>query len=379
MKILYAVTGAEYGGAVVHVVGLMRADVKLGHTVGLISAPEPRLMSEAKSFGVQFFPNRFFIRRVKLLNDIRSIWPVFQAIRRFKPDIISAHSTKAGFAVRLCGALLGKPVIFTAHGWAFTEGRKPWKRKVLVLLERLAAKVTEKIICVSRHDIDLAIKFKVVSTGKLVLIHNGVEPSPFLKADSQDIKHELNIGKVPVLTMVGRLVSQKDPLTFLEACRFINQDYQAVIVGDGELREQIETFITQNQLDNKVILTGERKDVPEILAASDIFVLASNWEGLPLVIIEAEMAGLPVVASRVGGVAELVQDGTTGFTVPPRDARALAEALKKLIENAPLRQSLGRAGREKALNEFTFDRMLEKTHKVYEEVLGGKQAENSKS
>ena len=136
------------------------------------------------------------------------------------------------------------------------------------------------------------------------------------------------------------------------------------------MRSSIKRSIYSLGLSNRVFLLGERNDVPSILASSDVFVLPSNWEGLPYTVIEAMMAGLPVVATSVGGVPELVEDGVTGFLVPRSDPEALAEALQRLIDDPELRERMGKAGRQKAMCEFTLDRMLRETEKVYEEVLG---------
>jgi len=142
-----------------------------------------------------------------------------------------------------------------------------------------------------------------------------------------------------------------------------------LLVGDGELRSQMEHFVSNSGLEHSTIFTGERKDVPEILAASDIFVLSSHKEGLPYTIIEAMIAGLPVVATRVGGIPELVEDNVTGFLVPPGGPKTLAKALQNLLDNSDLRHEMGRAGREKALREFNLDDMLRKTRQVYDQVL----------
>jgi glycosyltransferase involved in cell wall biosynthesis len=351
---------------------LMQADIKAGHLVGLVAAPEPRLMSEARDIDVQVFPNPYFVHGVKPHKDIRALWPVFRAVRRFNPDIVSAHSTKAGYATRLVCAVLRKPVIFTAHGWAFTEGRSTWQRPILALAERLAAGTTAAIICVSAYDRELALKFKVAPPEKLVLIHNGVDPAPLLSAKGERVREEFGLGKALVLVMVGRLAPQKDPLTLLEACKLLEADFRLMIVGDGELRGRAEAFVSQNNLRDKVTFTGERHDIPEILAASDILVLASRWEGLPLVIIEAGIVGLPVVASAVGGVPELIEDGVTGFIVPPGNPQALADILQKLVGDARLRHKVGAAAREKVLREFTLNNMLTKTHQLYEDILRNK-------
>jgi len=372
MKILYVITAAEFGGAPLHVLQLVEYMVKKGHEVGLVAAPEPRLMEGARKLGARIFPNPHFVRPIRPWKDLRALWRVFRAIRQFKPDLVSAHSTKAGFAARFSCAVLRVPVIFTAHGWAFTEGKSSLARYFLALAERLSAKVTKKIICVSEHDKKLALRFRVAPEQKLTVIHNGMEPSLYLNADGSKVRSELGLrGDQILTTMVARFVPQKDHATLLQAISSLSEGkYKFALVGGGERENLYRERVERQRLTNNVIFLSERRDVPQILAASDIFVLSSNWEGLPRSIIEAMMAGLPVVATRVGGVPELVADGVTGFLVPPRDPDALAEALQKLIADPELRRRMGQAGREKALKEFTLGRMLRETERVYREVLG---------
>ncbi len=369
MRILYVVTSAGFGGASMNVLLLMRHMIAKGHTVGLVSANERRLIKEAKELGVRVFVNPYFVRRLHLLNDFRAFIPVYKAIKEFKPDLIHAHSTKAGVIVRFWSMLLNfKPVIFTAHGWAFTEGRKYWKRWLLAQIEKIAGFATTKVICVSNHDKELALKFKVVPPEKLTVIYNGVDHEPFLKAQRKKEDSEV------IITYVGRLAPPKDLKTLLKAIKPLT-GVKVLIVGDGELRNEVEKYVLKNELSEKVFLLGEREDVPEILANSDIFVLPSRWEGLPFTIIESMMAGLPIVASKVGGIPELVDDGVTGFLVPPGDHLSLAQAIKKLIDDKNLREEMGRNGREKALKLFTVERMLNETIKVYDEVLKTKNLE----
>jgi glycosyltransferase involved in cell wall biosynthesis len=369
MRILYVATAAEFGGVSRHILWLAESLVERGHEVGFVIAPEQRLVAEAKELGVEVFPNPYFVRRVRLLNDLRSLWPVYRAVRRFNPDLVSAHSTKAGYAARLACTLLRKPVIFTAHGWAFTEGRAMWRRRLLALVERLGARGTAKLICVSEHDRKLAEAFRIAPPRKLVVIRNGVPAEPFMLATGAVVRDELRLGEVPVLTMVGRLSPPKDAQTVIAAIRHLGQKVKLVIVGDGEQRETIQKEISKQGLEDCVLLTGERNDIPEILAATDIFILSSFWEGLPRSIIEAMMAGLPVVASRVGGVPELVQEGENGFLFAPGDAESCAEKIQRLLNDTGLRERMGRVSRQKALQEFSLDRMLEETRRVYEAVL----------
>ncbi len=368
-RILYVVTGAGFGGAPRHVLQLMSFMLKQGHQVGLVAAPEPRLMKEAQHLGVTYFPNPFFVRPFRPWQDVRAVLPVFHAVRAFHPDLLHAHSTKAGLLTRLVGFLTRIPVIFTAHGWIFSEEAPLWKRRLFVLLETWAAKATTAIICVSYYDYDLALHYGVAPSEKLTVIHNGVDPKVFQNRDPGAVRAALQIQDSPVLTMVGRLAPPKDPFTLLEAWALLDEKPFLLLVGAGELLDPIGSYLENRPGRERVRLLGERHDIESILMATDIFVLSSRKEGLPYTIIEAMMAGLPVVASQVGGLPELVDEGITGYLVPAREPVALANAIQRLLKDKVLRQRMGAQGRTKALQAFTLDQMLTKTQRIYEEVL----------
>ncbi len=360
-------TSAGFGGASMHVLQLLKYMRSLGHEVGLVSSPDKRLITEAKTAGVKVFENPYFVRRFHMLNDVRAFIPVYRAIKDFKPDIIHAHSTKAGVIARFWSAVLGiKSVIFTAHGWVFTEGKRYIERWVTAQVEKLMAKFTTKIICVSEFDKNLALKFNIAPESKLITIHNGVDPMVF--AESLKSKNFKKFDNEIYITFVGRLAPQKDIFLLIDAVEPID-GIKVLVVGDGELRNKVEKYISEKKLNNKIKLLGERFDVPDILAQSDIFVLPSKWEGLPLTIIEAMMSKLPVVATAVGGVPELVDDGITGILVPPGDVKALRFAIKKLVEHPDLRIKMGENGHKKAMEKFKLEDMLVKTLNVYYEVL----------
>jgi len=370
-KIIHIITLSEWGGAQQVCYDIVTNLRRTGYPVEVACAPGGELVDRLRSKGILVHPVDTLKRDFSPFNDLIALFALYRLIRRKRYSIVHCHSTKAGLLGRL-GARLAQrsAILFTAHGWAFSEGRAYWERWLLAQAERLVAKMTTKIICVSEHDRELALLFKVAHPDQLVVIHNGIDPRPFLQADGTRVQRQLGLEEGPMLTFVGRLAPQKDPLTLLRAIQNLSRG-KLFLIGDGPLRFQAERFIRQNRLASRVILTGARMDIPDILAASDVFVLPSRWEGLPLVIIEAMMAGLPVVASRVGGVPELVEDGITGFLVPPGDSEALAEALQWLIEDKELRRRMGEAGREKALRKFTLDRMLRETQALYEEILAG--------
>jgi len=368
-KILHIITLSEWGGAqqVCYDIVTSLKDSKL--TVEVACAPGGELVDRLRDQGIHVHTINRLRRDVSPLNDLRALFALYRIMGEGRYDLIHCHSTKAGILGRLGAMLTSDSIImFTAHGWVFTEDQAYWKRWFLAQLERLLAKVATKIICVSAYDRDLALHFKVSCPAKLIVICNGIDPYPFSQAQGSELRQQWATGRAPVLAFVGRLAPQKDPLTLLEATRQLSE-VKLLLVGDGPLRAEVERFIRENGLVNRVLLTGVRADIPDILAASDVFVSPSRWEGLPLAVIEAMMAGLPVVATRVGGVPELVEDGVTGFLVSPRDPEALTAAIQKLLDNEDLRCKMGQLGRRKALSHFTLERMLAQTQEVYQKVF----------
>lgn len=260
--------------------------------------------------------------------------------------------------------LAGVPAVFTAHGWAFSEGIPQPRRWVMLQAERLAAHWAERIICVSEYDRRLALQYGVGRPEQLVTVHNGIPPV----ADSLWAKP--GEGGNVRLVMVARFSPPKDPFLLLRALAGLKGcTWELWFVGGGELEELAREESTRLGLGDRVCFLGTRRDVAELLARCHIFVLISNWEGLPLTVLEAMRAGLPVVASDVGGVGEAVVDGVTGFLVPRGDVRLLRERLKVLLENPELRARMGAAGYERFRKHFTVDRMVARTKEVYYEVL----------
>lgn len=368
LKVLLLVTLSEWGGAQ-HVVYLIARHLPDRFDITVGCAPGGRLIEKLRQANLRVIEIPMLTRYPHFWHDLRALWHLCRLMRQEHFDLVHTHSTKAGLLGRLAARLAGVPaVLFTAHGWAFAEGRASWKRRFLAQYERLIAKITTKIICVSEHDRQLALKFKVTRPERLVVIHNGLDPLPFRQATAARVASPEETSQGPLVMFVGRLAPPKDLMTLLAAFERISIG-NLILVGDGPLRSRIEQSVEERGLSSRVSLLGERTDIPECLAASDVFVLPSRWEGLPITIIEAMMAGLPVVATHVGGVAELVEDGITGFLVPSEEPRALADAIQKLLDDKELRLRLGQAGREKALKEFTLEQTLAETQSVYEEAV----------
>ncbi|MEO0070440.1 MAG: glycosyltransferase family 4 protein [candidate division WOR-3 bacterium] len=363
MRVLYAITLSEFGGAQSHLLQLINHFRRKGFEVGLVVNPDGFLFESAKGLKVKTYPNPYFCREIRPWRDLLAFNTVFWAIKRFKPDIVHAHSTKAGVFARIAGRLNGvRRIVFTAHGWIFTEGTPAGRKIIGRIMERAAAPFCDKVICVSEQDRNLALKHKIVPEHKVVTIYNGIEVQDYInKSPNPDHFH---------IVFVGRLHRPKDPFTLLRALSLIKKEkncpLRLTIIGDGELRKEAEEFVLSHNL-SEVRLLGSlpHEEVMKILKAADTLVLTSNYEGFPIVLLEAMSLGLPVIATRIGGVPELVEDGVNGFLVGRQDVQGVATALVKLAKDEDLRLRMGREGWRKVKERFSLHRMLEDVERVY--------------
>jgi glycosyltransferase involved in cell wall biosynthesis len=280
-----------------------------------------------------------------------------------QPDLVSTHSSKAGWIGRAAARLVRIPVLFTAHGWAFTEGVPSVQRRFYAAAERLAAPLANHIITVSNYDRQLALDRRLTRPDRITCIHNGVVDLPV----SVDV--ERHQGPVRI-AMIGRLTPQKDHASLFQALgEYMGLDWVLDLVGDGPGLAEAKRLASAAGIADRVHFLGARDDVAEVLGNADIYALVSHWEGLPRSILEAMRAELPVVASDVGGVAEAVVPGETGFLVPRGDAGALGTRLEILIRDRGLRKQFGVAGRRSYEENFRFELMCERTFSVYEQVV----------
>jgi glycosyltransferase involved in cell wall biosynthesis len=230
------------------------------------------------------------------------------------------------------------------------------------LIERIAAPLASRIITVSEFDRQLALARGIASSDKVVTVHNGMP----------DIEEELRAdpSRSPVrLAMVARFERQKDHVTLFHALSgLIQEPWQLDLIGDGPLLSEARALSGRFGLAERIQFWGQRMDVDARLSQAQVALLITNWEGFPRSILEAMRAGLPVVASAVGGIAESVRDGETGFTVPQADVEGLRRRLKQLLDSPELRVSMGRNARKLYERNFTLARTVERTLAIYEEV-----------
>lgn len=364
MKIVQVITRSDsVGGAHIHLRELCARLIDDGHEVVVLVGGRGPFVDELVSHGIPYISLSYLVRPIRPWTDVRAFLELRQRLNALHPDVVATHSSKAGLLGRMAAKGLGLPVVFTAHGWAFTEGVPRKERLLYIGAERFAARFADRIITVSDFDRYLALKFGVAPASKLVTIHNGlpdIEENLLAKPERTP----------PHIVMVARFEHPKEHQTLLKAL-VKNKDipWTLELVGDGPLRPEVERLTASLSLINRVQFSGTRNDVTARLANAQILALVSRWEGFPLTIVEGMRAGLPVIASDVGGVSEAVEDGKNGLLVPRGDVDTLASQLRKLLIDPQLRERMGRVGRQRYQAHFTFQQMYKKTVQVYREAL----------
>jgi len=363
-NVLQIITKSELGGAQSHVAdlldGLRGGDTELHLAAGV----EGPLTARARALGVAVHLLPLLQHAIHPSRDVAAVRECAALIRRIKPDLVHAHSSKAGMVARLAGKRTGIPVVFTVHGWGFNPGPSRPARGLAWAVEWMLAKGGGRIICVSEHSRQSALASRIGNARQLVTIRNGIAPDAPLAHPESD---------PPRLVMVARFAKPKDYATLLHAAAWLqNQDappFRLALIGSGPQMEEMRALARSLNFGEEVSFEGDRGDVPQILADAQGFILSSYSEGLPLSIMEAMRAGLPIIATNVGGIPEEVEAGVNGWLVPPHNAPALGAAMRELLESPARRAEVGRASRRKFEREFTRDRMLRQIEALYREVL----------
>jgi glycosyltransferase involved in cell wall biosynthesis len=369
VRIVYIVTTASpIGGAQIHVRDLAAAVSAQGHSPSVITSGSGPFIDDLRRLGIPVRVLRHLSVPIHPLRDLRALREIRAALTELRPELLATHSSKAGILGRLAGRSLRVPVVFTVHGWAFTPGVPPLHAAVYRQVERLVGPLASKIITVSEFDRRLGLAARIAGEDRLVTVHNGMPDVPDkLRADP---------GRTPVrLVMVARFGAQKDhPTLFRALAGLQNHAWELDLIGDGPLRGEMESLAAGLGLGGRVRFLGQRSDVDQILAGAQVSLLATNWEGFPLSILEAMRAGLPVVASSVGGIDESVRDEENGYLVPRGDVDLLRDRIERLLASPDLRARMGTRGRTRFEQEFTLDHSVNRTLAVYRDVLAGRPA-----
>jgi len=394
-KVLYIITKSVWAGAGKYVYDLATGLPGDRFEASAAAGGRGELARKLEEAKIPYYEIKHFQRDVSLLGDVFSFFEILSLLFRTHPDVVHVSSSKASglggvaiFIYRIFFRLSLQPTcyklqaIFTAHGWAFAEKRNALQIKLIKLASKITCIFYNKIICVSEFDRQIALKNKIAPAKKLVTIHNGIKIDEYefltkekarerIKNYDSRIKNEEEIW----IGTIGEFTKNKGQAYLIEVAEKLkikNLKFKIVLIGFGEEYENLKFKIKNLKLEDNVFLLNNLESAPKYLKSFDIFTLPSLKEGLPYTILEAGLARLPVAASNIGGIPEIIENPSagsgqaTGLLVEPENSEDLKNKIEKMIENTELRSNMAHALWEKVHQEFRFEQMLKKTVSAYE-------------
>lgn len=391
VKVLHVITRFDKGGAaentLLTTLGLDKNKYEVVLIKGLSLESEMSVeertsldegLKQAELKGVKLITVPSLIRRINPILDLQALFSLYRIFLQEKPAIIHTHTSKAGILGRWASFFARVPiVVHTPHGHIFYGYHGKVKTKVFILVEKVTAIITDRIIALTKREKEDHIQFNISKPDKFVVIHSGVNLEDFSKNfdNTEELKGDLGIPITDsIVGTVGRLVEIKGHRYLLDAARLVLNkmpNTTFLLIGDGYLMTELISHASAMGIENKVIFAGWRSDVPQLINTFDIFVLSSLNEGMGRVLVEAMAMGKPIVASDIGGIPDLVKDGANGILFPPRDVDAMAEAILKLLLDRELRRKMGNEGKKLAYPAYDTSVMVRKIEGLYEKLLRG--------
>ncbi len=372
-RILFVITKSNFGGAQRYVYELATSLQKDRFDVAVAMGGSGDLKTMLENEGIKTYDIPHFARDINLVAEWRAFHELRSVILDFKPYILHLNSSKAGGTGAFLGRVLRVPlIVFTAHGWPFFESRNSIWRGIVWILSWCTALLSHRVILVSEHDRVhahmpfVANKISVIRTSVSEFgMYNRETARARLYSAEEILAHH---GDLWVVT-VAEMTRNKNLIAGLRAMQFMNR-YSArrvfyTLIGDGELKSEIEAFIRKHNLDGAVKLLGHVPDARKYLPAFDVFLLPSLKEGMPYAILEAGVAALPVIASDVGGIPEIVTDGVSGCLINPRSIESITDALRDFGTHPEHMRDFGQALQRTIHSEFSIDEMVRRTSEIY--------------
>ncbi len=373
-KVLYVITKSNWGGAQRYVYDLATNLPLDEFEVAVILGGEGKLKEKLEHKNIRVISVERLRRDVRFFDEFYVFFKLLKIFRTEKPDVIHLNSSKIGGLGTLAGRLARVPkIIFTAHGWSFNENRPVWQKFTMKFVSWITVMFSHFTITVSKKDFSDSPQF--IIKNRVFFIHNGIANQAI--EDPAIAKKILSDGKLMptsdiIVGMVAELHKNKGISYAIKSMRGLldnGVNASLVIIGEGEERKKIEELVAMKNLEKRVFLLGGMVDAGKLLRAFDIFLLSSVKEGLPYVLLEAGLAGLPVIATSVGGTPEIIENMKSGILVPPKNPEALAGAIKFMINNPEKRKEFGERLKEKIEKNFRLETMVEKTLGIYSENL----------
>ncbi len=359
MRIVYVITRADaVGGASVHVRDLARAMREKGHDASVIVGGEGPVTGQMTAAGVPFVSLPSLQRAIQPLRDWEALGGLESLLRTIGPDLVSTHTAKAGWLGRAACSRLGLPCLYSPHGWSMGGRHSGQTGGLYTLAERIAAPWANAIVCVCEYERELALRHRIGRPEQLHVVHNGV-------ADIASAMRARPENDPPRVCSLARFEAPKDHATLMRAMGILKDERWTLdLIGEGPLLNETRDLASTLGISERVRFLGYLPEPAAAVGAAQVFVLSTRSEAFPRSVLEAMRAGLPVVASDVGGVREAVDS-----VVPAGDAGAMAEAIRIFLKSPESRQRAGAAMRRRYEQRFTLDHMVRAYEALYDNVL----------
>jgi glycosyltransferase involved in cell wall biosynthesis len=383
IRVARVIARLNIGGPAQHTIllaaGLDRTRFTTTLITGVVGQAEGDFMDAACARGISPIVIPELGRSIRPGRDLTALVKLIRLFRQLRPDIVHTHTAKAGTLGRLAAQVAGVPVkIHTFHGHVLDGYFSPAVTRVFIGMERLLARMTDRLIAISPRLRTQLLTMGIGRPEKVEVIPLGLDLKRFRRAcpEVQALRRSLGLQPgVPVLGIVGRLVPIKDHATLFHALALFPPSDAAAhlaVIGDGEERARLEGLAVRLGLGQRIHFLGWRADLETILNELDVVICASRNEGTPVALIEAMAAGVPVLSTDVGGVADLVAHAETGWLVPHGDPSAMARAIRHLLGDHGLRTRLAAAGRAAVLDEYDVSRLIPRVEALYTGVINEK-------
>ena len=378
LKILYLVTQSDFGGAQRYVYDLA---TNLSENFTIIVAGgeqgyEGELVKKLNKSGIRYLPLSHLKRAISPWHDWSAFWQIVHLIQTEKPDIVHLNSSKISILGSLAAWWCKVPkIIYTVHGWVFSEDLPLGKKYFYKILEKLTARFKTDIICLSEWEKQNTVRRQIAPAKKISVIYNGIAPINFLsrpeaRAQLAKIAGAQIDDQTILIGSIGNLYKNKGYEYLIEAIKISNIQYpisniKLIIIGSGPEQNNLQLQINNYELQNKIILTGSIGDAAQLLSAFDIYVCSSVKEGLPYSILEAMQASLPIVATNIGAIPEIITNNQNGLLAATQNPGSLAIKIKYLIDNINIAQQLGEQAKKDVKEKFSLEQMIKKTANLY--------------
>lgn len=371
-KVLLCITKANFGGAQRYVYELAKSIPKNEFDVVVACGEGETLKQKLREASIKVIDLEFSKRNISISNDIKTFFEIIKILKQERPDILHLNSSKIGGLGSLAGRLMRTPnIIFTAHGWAFNENRSLLSKLVIKILHTITVLLSGTTIAVAEK-----IKYSVSSLtsvrNKIKVIYNGIENYKLLSQKDALIKLGVTDSKKTVIISIGELHPSKGLDIAIKSISLLPEEKKNkilyLIIGAGEEKSLLESLIDELRLHDQVKLVGFVENAKSVLSGADIFLLPSRTEAFPYVLLEAGLAGIPTIATSVGGIPEIIKDMQNGILVHPRNPKEVAEAISYLLDHKDTQKEFSKNIKQTVSEFFPFSKMLEETLAIYRQT-----------